>query len=105
MTYCTIQYYTILYHTILYYILYTIYYILYTINYILYSIYYTVLYYTILYYTILACHFHKHATSLQAKGPSYGRDFARHCEVSLRAPQAQKWHARESRAFGRQLVV
>ena len=36
------------------------------------------------------CHFRKRATSVPAEGPSYGLDFARHCEFSLRALQAQK---------------
>ena len=35
-----------------------------------------------------------------AEGPAHGLDFARHCEVTHRALQAQKWHAHGSRAFG-----
>ena len=31
------------------------------------------------------CHFRKRATSAPAEGPSYGLDFARHCEFPLRA--------------------
>ena len=38
------------------------------------------------------CHFRKRATSATGEGTAYGLDFERHCEVSLRAPRAQKWH-------------
>ena len=46
------------------------------------------------------CRVRKRATSAPAEGPVYGLDFARHCELSLRALQAQKWRLHASRTFG-----
>ena len=38
------------------------------------------------------CQLRQRATSAPAEGPAYGLEFVRHCEFSLRALQAQKWH-------------
>ena len=45
------------------------------------------------------CHFQKRAPSVPAEGPAKELDLARHCELPLRALQAQKWHVHLSRTF------